>query len=272
MYEEAAGQYHLSNRTLNALQSLHKGKLYERLVEDVSKYESMHPWPNYVTRLIQSRYRHKIGDGDRKSYARECNMLLRRKNKPPFIRPYLWELTFNMFTSDLEKEEFLAEFEYKVELLKFYLERGRLLDAFLYSTDTGEVDTALSLMIDRVENSGDVWEWRDLQDIFSHSQTGRVLSQISTSSAIGVDLSCEGRFLGNGWSYQWKKVATVAGQYFKNGNKLDRHIIEEEWTRDYMDTTVRYLKVPLYTYNNTDSISSVGFDQCSLLLEIQRGF
>jgi hypothetical protein len=44
MYEEAADQYHQSRKTLKALQSLHRGKLYERLVEDVSRYEFMHLW------------------------------------------------------------------------------------------------------------------------------------------------------------------------------------------------------------------------------------
>ncbi|KAI5844072.1 hypothetical protein DFP73DRAFT_76530 [Morchella snyderi] len=246
MFEEAAGQYHLSGKTLNALQSLHRGKLYERLVEDVTNY------------------RYEIGDGDRMSYARECNMLLRRPNS--CIRPFLWGLTFNMFTTDLEKEEFLEEFEYKRELLNFYLEKGRLRDAFFYSTKTGDIDTALSLMIERAETNSDALEMRELENIFSHSQAGRVLTHISAASTTGVDLGCEKRFLG--MSRPWEDVATVAGQYFKTGNKLDRGSITSEWTRDYMDTTVS-INIPYFLKFKPDSdLSDLPLEYLSGLHEI----
>lgn len=173
-----------------------------------------------------------------------------------------------MFTTDFEKEEFLEEFEYKLELLKFYLEKGRLRDAFFYSTKTGDMDTALGLMIERAETNSDAWEMRELEDIFSHSQAGRVLTHISAASTTCVDLGCEKRFLG--MSRPWEDVATVAGQYFKTGNKLDRGSIKSEWTRDYMDTTVNTSKSHLMLISN--NTYSVGFNQYPLLLEIQVRF
>lgn len=152
-------------------------------------------------------------------------------------------MTFNTFTSDSEKEDFLKEFKHKKELLEFYLVRGRFNEAFKYSVKTGDFEEALELIINQKSgHGGNVGETEHegdfpLTEVFKYAQTRKLVSSISKSST-SVDLSYDQRFAGTSWSCAWADLVTAANGYFKNGIQPERAKIEKAWIREYLDTIV----------------------------------
>lgn len=188
---------------------------------------------------MKARYRYDIEDGERKVYARQCNILLRKKE----ISADLWDITFDIFISDSEKEEFLKEFQHKKELSEFYITHGRFREAFGYNIKLGDLEEALELIINRGPKNGIFLKESEddlqMKEIFKYAQTRKLFSKITKPSAASVDLSYDQSPSGNSWiNRPWADLVATANGYFKDGIKPDRNSIQDNWIKDYMDTIV----------------------------------
>lgn len=152
-----------------------------------------------------------------------------------------WEDTFNTFTTDNEKEDFLLEFKCGAELVEFYLARGRVKEAFRYPVKSGEFEEALEMLFNRTGSARlrQIGTELELSELFKYTQTRKLLASLASSPGIGVDLNQTERFSASEWSRPWYDLAVTTGGYFKSGLMPDRSNIQAAtWIKEYLDTIV----------------------------------
>lgn len=202
-----------------------------------SVYITLSRKPVLEIRAHKYRYRHCIEDGERKVYARECNIRLRRSE----IDAGHWAETFNTFITDTEKEEFLREFNHGAELVEFFLAQGKVEKAFGYPAKSGEFEKALEMLFDRHggANLTQIGTELELSQLFKYRQTPRLLASLARSPGVSVDMEPEQEFSASEWSRPWADITAAANAYFKSGIMPNRNYIQAvPWIQEYLDIIV----------------------------------
>lgn len=235
-FSEAAEEYHKATMTSKALQALYNGKLFDQLVRDLHQCVLATREFEGDPSSRQYRYRKCIEDGERKVYARECNILLRQSK----IDVKYWGDTFNTFITDAEKEAFLKEFKHGAELVEFYLARDRVNEAFGYPVKPGEFEKGLEMLFNRTggANLGQIYTELQLSELFKYTQTSKLLASMARSPGVSVDLKPEEQFSAFEWSRPWADLARTAHSYIKSGVMPERNIQTSPWIKDYLDIIV----------------------------------
>lgn len=225
--------------TSKALQALYNGKVFDQLVRDLHRYV-LHNCARAFERdpsSLQYRYRQYIEDGERKMYARECNILLRQSK----IDAKYWLDTFDTFITNTEKEAFLWEFKHGAELVEFYLANGRVKEAFGYPVKPGEFEKGLEMLFNRTgsANLRQIGTELQLSELFKYTQTKKLLVNMTRSQGVTVDLKYEEQFSASEWSRPWTDLAVATHSYFKSGVMPGRNNIRTlGWIKDYLDIIV----------------------------------